>query len=58
MKISSLTARPILDSRGQWTVEVALTLQNGVRAVASVPQERAPALPKRAPCPGRWRRAK
>jgi enolase len=38
MKISSLAARPILDSRGQWTVEVALTLQNGVRATASVPQ--------------------
>lgn len=38
MKISSLSARPILDSRGQWTVEVSLTLQNGVRAAASVPQ--------------------
>jgi len=38
MKISSLTARPILDSRGQWTVEVTLTLQNGIRATASVPQ--------------------
>jgi len=38
MKISSLSARPILDSRGQWTVEVTLTLQNGVRATASVPQ--------------------
>lgn len=38
MKISSLVARPILDSRGQWTVEVALTLQNGARATASVPQ--------------------
>jgi enolase len=38
MKISSLSARPILDSRGKWTVEVSLTLQNGVRATASVPQ--------------------
>lgn len=38
MKISSLIARPILDSRGQWTVEVSLTLQNGIRATASVPQ--------------------
>ena len=38
MKISSLSARPILDSRGQWTVEVSLTLQNGIRATASVPQ--------------------
>lgn len=38
MKISSLNARPILDSRGQWTVEVSLTLQNGIRATASVPQ--------------------
>jgi enolase len=38
MKISSLSGRPILDSRGQWTVEVSLTLQNGVHATASVPQ--------------------
>ena len=38
MKISSLSAHPILDSRGQWTVEVTLTLQNGVRATASVPK--------------------
>jgi enolase len=38
MKVSSLSARPILDSRGQWTVEVTLTLQNGIRAIASVPQ--------------------
>jgi len=38
MKITSLSARQILDSRGQWTVEVALTLQNGIRATASVPQ--------------------
>lgn len=38
MKVSSLIARQILDSRGQWTVEVTLTLQNGARATASVPQ--------------------
>ena len=38
MKVSSLSAHPILDSRGQWTVEVTLTLQNGARATASVPQ--------------------
>jgi enolase len=38
MKISSLSARQILDSRGQWTVEATLTLQNGARATASVPQ--------------------
>ncbi len=38
MKVSSLSTHPILDSRGQWTVEVTLTLQNGVRATASVPQ--------------------
>jgi enolase len=38
MKVSSLSARQILDSRGEWTVEVTLTLQNGVRATASVPQ--------------------
>jgi enolase len=38
MKVSSLNARSILDSRGQWTVEVSLTLQNGIRAMASVPQ--------------------
>ena len=38
MKIKSLTARPILDSRGQWTIEATLRLKNGVTAVASVPQ--------------------
>jgi len=38
MKVSSLVARPILDSRGEWSVEVTLTLQNGARATASVPQ--------------------
>ena len=38
MKIKSLTARQILDSRGKWTVEVALETKDGIRAVASVPQ--------------------
>jgi len=38
MKIRSLTARQILDSRGKWTVEVELTTKNGIRAIASVPQ--------------------
>jgi enolase len=38
MKIKSLTARTILDSRGQWTVEVALETRDGLRAVASAPR--------------------
>ncbi len=38
MKIKSLLARPILDSRGQWTVEVAFETKDGVHAIASVPQ--------------------
>jgi enolase len=38
MKIKSITARPILDSRGEWTVEVVLTLANGAHVMASVPQ--------------------
>jgi len=38
MKIKSLTARQILDSRGQWTVEATLVFANGACAVASVPQ--------------------
>lgn len=38
MKIKSLSARKILDSRGQWTVEVALETKVGIRAVASAPQ--------------------
>jgi enolase len=38
MKIRSLTARAILDSRAQWTVEATIELQDGVRASASVPQ--------------------
>ncbi len=38
MKIKSLQARPILDSRGQWTVEAEIIFADGVSAVASVPQ--------------------
>jgi enolase len=38
MKIKSLFARKILDSRGAWTVEVTLTTKSGICAVASVPQ--------------------
>lgn len=38
MKIKSLSARQILDSRGQWTVEVSLETKEGIRATASVPQ--------------------
>lgn len=36
--ISNVEARPILDSRGEWTIEVVLTLKDGRCAVASVPQ--------------------
>ncbi len=38
MKIKSIKARPELDSRGEWTIEVRLKLQNGIKSVASVPQ--------------------
>lgn len=37
-KISSLKARPILDSRGEWTIEVSLRLTDGKIFRASVPQ--------------------
>jgi enolase len=37
-KISSFDSRPILDSRGEWTVEVTINLDNGLTAKASVPQ--------------------
>ncbi|MCH4017712.1 MAG: phosphopyruvate hydratase [Prevotella sp.] len=37
MKIQKIHAREILDSRGNPTVEVELTLENGVRGRASVP---------------------
>ncbi|MDO8574510.1 MAG: phosphopyruvate hydratase [bacterium] len=38
MKIKSIKARPELDSRGEWTIEVRLKLQNGIESIASVPQ--------------------
>lgn len=38
MKIESLTARSILDSRAEWTVEATIELANGARATASVPE--------------------
>ena len=38
MKIKSIKARPELDSRGEWTIEVRLKLHNGIESVASVPQ--------------------
>jgi len=38
MKIKSIKAHPELDSRGEWTIEVRLKLQNGIESVASVPQ--------------------
>lgn len=37
MKIKSIRAHEILDSRGDPTVEVELTLANGIKSVASVP---------------------
>ena len=36
-KIKNIYAREILDSRGNPTVEVELTLESGIKAVASVP---------------------
>ncbi len=38
MKIKSIKAQAELDSRGEWTISVNLKLQNGLEAVASVPQ--------------------
>ncbi len=38
MKIKSLWARKILDSRGEWTVEVALETKDGIYVTASTPQ--------------------
>jgi len=38
MKTTSLKARKILDSRGEWTLEVMLETKDGIRAVASAPQ--------------------
>ena len=37
MKIEKIHAREILDSRGNPTVEVEITLENGVMGRASVP---------------------
>ncbi|MDO8504683.1 MAG: phosphopyruvate hydratase [Candidatus Liptonbacteria bacterium] len=37
-KISKIKARQILDSRGEWTIEVRLKTSDGKEAVASVPQ--------------------
>jgi enolase len=37
-KISSITARRILDSRGEWTIEATVKLGNRISATASVPQ--------------------
>jgi enolase len=35
--ISRITARPILDSRGEWTLVVRVTNEKGESAIASVP---------------------
>lgn len=43
-QISNIKTRPILDSRGDWTIEVEVTLKNGVRAVSSVPQGKSTGL--------------
>lgn len=37
-KIQKLDARPILNSRGEWTIEVALKLTNGQTVKSSIPQ--------------------
>lgn len=37
-KITGIDARTILDSRGEWTIEVALTTDTDTCAIASVPQ--------------------
>jgi enolase len=36
--ISEVFGRPILDSRGEWTIEVTVVLKSGARTSASVPQ--------------------
>jgi len=36
--IASVTPRKILDSRGEWTIEVLIKLSNGLQTKASVPQ--------------------
>jgi len=37
-KITGIDAHPILDSRGEWTIEVGLTIDRHLRVVASAPQ--------------------
>lgn len=37
-KIKSIKAHKILDSRGEWTIETEITLDNGITSQASVPQ--------------------
>ena len=37
VQIKAVTARQILDSRGQPTVETTVILENGIKATASVP---------------------
>lgn len=37
-KIASITARPILDSRGEWTIEVTMSTDSNLSVSASVPQ--------------------
>ena len=38
LTISSVFPRKILDSRGEWTIEVVIKFSNGLEARASVPQ--------------------
>src|SRR3989344_4755019 len=40
ISISKIKARPILDSRGEWTIETLLTLSDGKKFSASVPKGR------------------
>ncbi len=51
MRIRSLQARPILDSRGAWTVEVTFEFKDGIRAVASVPQGKSTGATEARPLP-------
>lgn len=37
-RIKNISARPILDSRGEWTIEVEIGLNDKRRVVASIPQ--------------------
>lgn len=38
MKIKNIQARKILNSRGHWTIEANISLENGINAKASVPE--------------------